>query len=341
MPKRITIHDVAREAECSIATVSLVLNGSGRIGDAMREKVMQVIQRMGYQPNTAGRNLRLQRTDTIGLMFNPSPSRIFKNIFYIEMMEGLEETFYQNGLSLLLGSGREELAAGNLPKFMRTGAVDALILMGHFPEMELDTLLHSRTPVLLLDSFHAHQGVECLTSDGFGGAGQAVDHLAALGHTRIAMLAYDGPEYNIASRISGFRTAVRRHGLSEASCPVVNQFRFNNDFLPEIDRLVDDPHGPTAFICVNDTLAVFVIDYLMGRGVAVPERINVIGFDDDSIARTHHPSLTTVRIESHLLGQKGAEMTMERLKEPALPLRKVILPVQLVARESTGPAPHR
>ncbi len=339
MPKRITIHDVAREAECSIATVSMVLNESGRIGEPMREKVMQVIGRMGYQPNTAGRNLRLQRTDTIGLMFNPSPSRIFKNIFYIEMMEGLEETFYQKGLSLLLGSGREELMEGRLPKFMRTGAVDALILMGQFPESDLEVLLRSRTPVFLLDSFHAHLGVECLTSDGYDGSQQAVDHLVKLGHSRIALLAYDRPEYNIASRISGFTAAVRRHRFTSKSCPVVNKYKINDEFLPAIDRMVADPKGPTAFICINDTMAVFMTDYLLGKGVSVPGQISVVGFDDDVIARDHRPSLTTVRIESHFIGQKGAAMVMDRLRDPKMPLRKVMMPVSLVARESTGPAP--
>jgi DNA-binding LacI/PurR family transcriptional regulator len=339
MPKRITIHDVAREADCSIATVSLVLNGSGRIGEVTREKVNEVIKRMGYQPNTAGRNLRLQRTDTIGLMFNPSPSKIFKNIFYIEMMEGLEETFYQNSLSLLLGSGREELAVGNLPKFMRTGAVDALILMGQFPDNDLEVLLDTRTPVFLLDSFHPHLAVECLTSDGYSGAGKALDHLVDLGHSRIAMLAYDGPEYNIASRISGFQASVRRHGLDPLGCPVINQFKFNDELPAIFDRLLVGPERPTALICINDTLAVYVTDHLMTeRGISVPSQISVIGFDDDSIARQHRPSISTVRIDSHLLGQKGAEMVMERLKDPAMPLRKIILPVEFVARESTGPA---
>ena len=341
MLKRLTIHDVAKAADCSIATVSLVLNGSGRIGPETRERVMKVIQKLGYQPNTAGRNLRLQRTDTIGLMFDPSPSKIFKNIFYIEMMEGMEETFYQNGLSLLLGSGREELAKGNLPKFMRTAAVDALVLMGQFPDNNLEVLLRTRTPVLLLDSFHPHLGVDCLTSDGHSGAGLAVDHLVSLGHTRIAMLAYNGPEYNIAARISGFKASLRRHGLDEALNPVVNDFGFNVELPAKIDAMLAASFArrPTAFICINDTLAAFVADYLLSQGVNVPGRVSVIGFDDDSIARSHRPSLTTVRIDSHKLGQKGAEMVMERLKAPLEPLHKVIMPVELIARESSAAPP--
>ncbi|HTJ79376.1 MAG TPA: LacI family DNA-binding transcriptional regulator [Rariglobus sp.] len=340
MIKRLTIHDVAKEAGCSIATVSLVLNNSGRIGPDTRHRVTEIIKTLGYQPNTSGRNLRLQRTDTIGLMFNPSPSKIFKNIFYIDMMEGLEEKLCQRGFSLLLGSGREELARDNLPKFMRTGAVDALILMGHFPENTLDVLLRTRTPVLLLDSLHPHKEVDCLTSDGFSGASQAVDHLVSIGHTRIAMLSYDILEYhNVMTRIDGFRTAIKRHGLDARINPVVHDFAINEDLPAKIDAMLADPEGPTAFICVNDTLAVYVTDYLMDRGVNVPEHVSVIGFDDDTIARTHQPPLTTVRIDSFFLGAKASELVIERLKAPQEPVRKIIVPVELIVRESTGAPP--
>jgi len=338
MAARFTIKDLAKATNCSIATASSALNGRGRMSAAKRREIIKVAQQWGYQPNVAGRNLRRQRTDIIGLMFHPSPSVIFRNIFYVEVMEGLEEGLAENGFNLLLGSGREELAQGRIPKFMLQGAVDALILLGPFPETTLELLLSFSTPSFQLDSSHDQLAIESLTSDGYGGSLQAVDHLVALGHRRIAMLAYGNPEYNIASRTKGFEAAVRRRGLDAGECPVINQFTLNAELPTLLHSVLNGPKAPTAFLCVNDTLALFVVDYLQSQKLTVPGRISVIGFDDDIPAQQNQ--LTTVRIDKARLGRAGAEMLIERLKNTELPVRKATLPVELIVRASTAQAPN-
>lgn len=337
MPKRITIRDLADAAHCSIATVSIALNGAGRISAAKRREIERLAQTLGYQPNMAGRNLRLRRTDTIGLMFNPSPSAIFKNIFYVEVVEGLEETLYNDGFNLLLGSGRKELAQGQVPKFLLRGSADALILLGYFPDSALELLMNTPTPIFLLDSAHDQLGVDCLTTDGYGGINQAMEHLSSLGHRRIAMLAYDAPDYNIASRVKGFRAALRRFGLQSDECPILNQFKVNEELPAILQRVMRGARKPTAFLCVNDTLAAYLTAHLQRKGISVPEKVSVVGFDDDRLAQENFPPLTTVQIERERLGRTGAEMLLDRLSDPDGPIRKAILPVRLIVRESTAP----
>lgn len=340
MSKRVTIHDLAKAANCSIATISIALNGLGRISPAKRREIQKLAQTMKYQPNDAGRNLRRRRTDTIGLMFNPAPSSIFRNIFYADVMKGLEDTLYKKGYNLLLGSGRDGLAEGEIPKFLSRGSTDALILLGHFPDSELELLLTTTTPVLLLDSASEAVSIDSLTSDGYNGISQAMDHLFALGHRRIGMLAYDGPDYNIANRLKGFHASITRLRLLPQDCPTVNQFKYNEEIHDILPKIMRGKRRPTAFICVNDTLAQYAATFLQGKGLSVPDDVSIVGFDDDLFAKDNVPPLTTLQIDRERIGRVGGDMVFDRLNEPDGPISKAILPVKLITRKSTSAPPR-
>ncbi len=337
MPLRITIKEFARVANCSISTISNAMNGTGRMSPARRNEIRRLASQIGFQPNIAGRNLRLQRTDTIGLLFNPSPSELFKNIFYVEVMEGLEETLYEKDYNLLLGSGRKELAQGQIPKFVLKGGVDLLVLVGPFDDSQLEVLQQSPCPIFLLDSSHDEFPIDSLTTDGHGGLMQAVGYLTELGHRQIAFLAYDLPNYNINLRIKGFQAAARRFGLSDQQAVLIHNFQTNDELFPILQRCLFADQRPTAIICVNDTQAVFVNNALKKLGLNVPRDISLIGFDDDFVVSQQEPPLTTVRIERKGLGSEGAKMILKRLKTPDLPIQKAFQPVTLVVRESTAP----
>jgi len=124
------IKDVAQEAKCSIATVSCVLNNRGRIGKATQKRVREACKKLGYYPSAAGRNLRSRRTESIGILFYPSCAHIFHDVFYSEIMEGLEEELTNANQNLLLAGYDISTQHDDLPKFIREGSVDGVILMG-------------------------------------------------------------------------------------------------------------------------------------------------------------------------------------------------------------------
>src|ERR1700679_2736144 len=152
MDKRVSIFSVAQKAKCSIATVSNVLNDKGRVGPKRRKVVLRAVEELGYQVSSAGRNLRMRKTEMLGLLFYPSCAQIFKNPFYAEIMEGLEEELTRERYHLLLAGYQVSVTNLPVPSFLAQGKVDGMILLGGFPSNIIQSFCRGYTPLLLLDS---------------------------------------------------------------------------------------------------------------------------------------------------------------------------------------------
>src|SRR5476651_837398 len=188
MDKRVSIFAVAQKAKCSIATVSNVLNNKGRVGPKKRKVVLRAVKELGYQASSAGRNLRIRRAEMLVLLFYPSCAQIFKNPFYAEIMEGLEEGLTQQGYHLLLAGYQLSVADSPVPDFLVQGKVDGMILLGRFPSQIIQTFCKASSPLLLLDS-NVESAIDSVISDGFTAEVNVVNHLVSLGHQNILMLA--------------------------------------------------------------------------------------------------------------------------------------------------------
>src|SRR5882724_5516543 len=233
--KPISITDVARECDCSIATVSLVLNGRGKISTKMKKRVIKTAARMGYVPNLAGRSLRSNRTSTIGLFFYPSCGQLFRNVFYAEVMEGLEQRLAEAGYDLLLSSSDFAQADARSVALVSQRRVDAAIMLGAFPFEQVERLARLGAPSLLLDSNLDDLPIDSVTTDGFGGGKAIVDHLYLCGHRRMIMLAYKLDDYNIDLRTRGFLAGMEERGLSTKNA-LIRNFTKNSEFVPELLR---------------------------------------------------------------------------------------------------------
>jgi LacI family transcriptional regulator len=210
--RRISIYAVAQRAKCSIATVSNVLNNKGRVGVAKRKLVLRAALALGYQTNAAGRNLRTRKSEMLGLLFYPSCAAIFKNPFYAEIMEGLEEGLTRAGYHLLLAGYQASVTDFPIPNFLTSRKVDGMILLGRFPTRIIQRLGRLSVPMLLLDS-NVEEPVDSVISDGFSGELTIVHHLVSQGHKSIVMAAYDMEDYNIDLRVQGFLAGLRHCGL--------------------------------------------------------------------------------------------------------------------------------
>lgn len=337
-PKRISITDVARECECSIATVSLVLNGRGKISPATKRRVLRAAARLGYVPNLAGRSLRSQRTNAIGLFFYPSCAGLFRNVFYAEIMESLEQHLSVAGYDLLLCGGDFSREDARPIALMRQRRIDAAIMLGAFPFKLVERLSHIGVPLLLLDSNLDDLPIDSVTSDGFSAGRMIVDHLSQRGHRRMLMLAYDLDDYNIDLRVRGFLAGLEERGLPTQHA-VLRNFKTNDEGLPALMRRLKGAAAPTAIVCVNDTLAMFMCQRVREAGYKVPADVSFVGYDDDIYARENIPPLTTIAVNKADLGRTGAECLLRRLREAGAPVSKARLPVQLIERDSTNRAP--
>ncbi|MDR0532992.1 MAG: LacI family transcriptional regulator [Verrucomicrobiales bacterium] len=345
MATRPSIFEVARQSNCSIATVSNVLNNKGRVSKEKRKKILQVVAKLGYQVNSVGRNLRIRRTETFGLLFYPSCAEIFKNPFYAEVMQGLEAQLTRVGYHLLLAGYETSTTNSPIPNFLLSGKVDGMILLGRFPSEIIQVFHERKTPLLLLDA-NVEWPVDSIVSDGFSAGLQIVKHLADKGHRRIVMMAYEWEDYNIDLRIQGFLSGLQEQGLpgDEKSVirhpgddqSVTRQGTSHDAMYQSLKERLKGPNAPTALVAVNDTLAIDMVHRLLRDGIRVPEQLSVVGYDDDEMAQNLVPALTTIRVNKQELGRVGAELILKRATQPKTPVSKLRLPVELVERGSVA-----
>jgi len=333
MSENASIFSVAKRAKCSIATVSNVLNAKGRVGTPMRKAVLKAVRELGYQPNSVGRSLRMRRTETLGLLFYPSCAQIFRNPFYAEVMEGLEETLLNTGYHLLLAGYEASVRASEVPDFVQRGKVDGMILLGAFPEKIIHNFCELSTPLVLLDS-NVEWPVDSVVSDGFSAEVKIVAQLAEYGHREIVMLAYDMEDYNIDLRIKGFRAGLQKCGLRSGASVVIQRGVSHDEIYNAFKTRLQSANPPTAAVTVNDTLAIEIMERLVRDGIGIPEQVSIVGYDDDAFSASANPPLSTIRVEKKKLGQIGAKLILERIETPNRPVAKLTLPTELVIRES-------
>lgn len=328
------LKDIADLLGCSVATVSNAINGRGRMSEEMRQRILDKCAELNFVPNSAGRSLRLQRSDAVGVIYAPSFAELFGNVFYARIMEGLAETFGNAGLDLILGN---RMDPDGVPSIVRQGKVDALVVLaGVFSAEAYRSLHHCPVPICLVDGRDESLEADTLTSDGFGGGRQVAEHLLSKGHREVRMVAYRSPLYNIEQRIAGFLFGLRSAGLDAGEDEVIIRVDDNPHAVDELKRQLTGRNPPTGVFVVNDTFAVDVIGALTEAGFRVPQDVSVVGFDDDPIAARSIPPLTTVGLGKRDFGAESAKMVLHRLAHPeAAPVQQVY-PTRLVVRDSVA-----
>lgn len=335
MNPRISIFAVAQKANCSIATVSNVLNNKGRVGAAKRRVVLRAAEALGYQTNAAGRNLRMRKSEMIGLLFYPSCAAIFRNPFYAEIMEGLEERLTHERYHLLLAGYNASVGDSPVPDFLIRGKVDGMILLGPFPSKVIQDFSQAPSPTLFLDS-NVEWPIDSVISDGFSAEISVVNHLVAKGHRNIVMLAYQMEDYNIDLRVQGFLTGLAQRGLPGDADAVIRKWILDEDIYMALRERLKGPNPPTAVVAINDTQAYAMIKKLREDGFRVPEQVSIVGYDDDTFSIDGRPFLSTVRVNKKELGVVGAELILKRVTSPMSPVVKIRLPVEFISRESVA-----
>lgn len=350
--RRPSITDVARAAGVSVGTVSNVLNRPDRVADATRDRVLGVIERLGFVRNASARQLRSGTITTIGAVVLD-----LGNPFFTEIARGIEDRLAEDDLTLMLASSDSdpEREARYLRLFAEHGVRGILATPSQdgpaddgsgnpgTARSSVERLLPLRAqgiPVVLLDATSPVPELSSVAVDDVTGAALALDHLLDRGHQRIAFL--NGPPTlrQCADRRAGVLVALERRGLDPAQVlvdvPVDNLTADDGDLAVRAMLAgVDPTDRPTAMFCVNDLTALGVLRALRDLGVAVPEQMAVVGYDDVSFASMLATPLTSVRQPTHALGWTAADLLLRvGLGEP----EHVVFEPELVVRRSSGPA---
>lgn len=314
--RRSTIATVADAARVSISTVSLVMNGKGPVADETRQRVLSAAERLGYVPTRAAQHLAGQRTGNVGFVLREDHFTRSEP-FYTRIFLGTEFEARHRNLYVLLTTIPAAYTPGrDTPRFLRERSVDGLVVAGKVDPAFLDEVAGTGLPVVLVD--FAYGGLPAITLDNAGGAREAVAHLVARGHTRVAFVGADLAHPSLAERYAGYRSALADAGLAEDAALVFTA----DDLAPTRllgqrlgRRLLDASPRPTAVFCANDALALGVLDAARAASVAVPGALAVAGFDDVEGAVEAVPPLTTVRVFKEQIGEIALRTLAEALAD--------------------------
>jgi LacI family transcriptional regulator len=330
------IDDVARTAGVSTATVSRVLNKPESVREPLRTRVLRAVSQLGYVPHAGARALKLQRSGTVGAVFPTIDNAIFA-----KAIDALQQRLADAGLQLLIATSgyNPETEAQQALNLVTRGA-DALVLVGAGQSPELLQRLRQRElPTVHTMVFPPPPGVVCVGFDNARAMGHAVRYLLDLGHRRIAMLAGISSRNDRASaRIAGVRQALKKAGLSLAPQQLVERPYGLTEARDGLRVLMQAKPRPTAIVCGNDVLAMGALLEAHKLGLAVPQDLSIIGFDDLEMARHIHPSLTTLHVPTQLLWHTVAERVIAALAQAPVQAATEV-EVELLVCEPTGAAP--
>jgi LacI family transcriptional regulator len=329
---RVTIGQVAERAGVSISTVSRVLNDLDRVHPQTRQRVLTVVRELRYQPSALARGLAIQRTQMLGFVI-PTLS----DPFYLDIVRGVEEAAAAASHNLLVVSQFSARDDRRYLQLFDQRQVDGMVLVGvAVPPEELARLAAQGFPVAVLQQ-EVGDGVFTFLADNYGGARDLAEHLLGLGYRHIAYIAGSDHTPDNAERLRGLKDALAAHGLSLPEACVAQGDYSRKSGYRAMQRLLAQGPRPEAVFAANDQMALDAVLAIRDHGLRVPEDVAVVGFDDISLAAYVTPPLTTVRQPAFDLGYRAARAVLGALQEPVAPQR-VVLPTQLVVRQSCGSA---
>jgi LacI family transcriptional regulator, repressor for deo operon, udp, cdd, tsx, nupC, and nupG len=324
------IKDVAEKLGMSVATVSRAVSKPDRVNAETRQRVLAAVEKLGYKPNVIARSLRQGQSKSL-LMITPTHSQ-----FFIDIYVGAEAAAREMGFTTLLacdeGNTERELAYFDQ---VLSGRADGIISLTGFVPSAFAPGKRSLPPfVAALEPLEGHN-TPVVRIDHRSGAYVATRHLIDLGHRRIGHISGHRRAASSAHRLAGYKDALSSAGIAFDSGLVQPGDFSVKSGEAAMTQLLRLSTPPTAVFAANDEMAIGAMIVARRQGLAVPEKLSVVGFDDQSLAAINNPPLTTVSVPRQEIGRRAAQELINVLNGKP-PAGEVVMRTQLIERESTA-----
>lgn len=342
--KQATLYDIAATTGVTAMTVSRVINRSGYVSEETRTKVLRAIKDLNYRQNGLARNLKRQRTETIGLVLGD-----ISNPYATELARAVRQFAAAHGYNLFIciseHSADEDIAAFNA---LTSHSVDGLIVATRSNargDEHLRGIADASVPVVVIGRDFQHESVDFIAADNLHGGFEATQHLIDLGHERIGFIGAALTAKTKLKRLQGYLNALEQHnlevderlitgrGAAEADIPGYSTEEMGYEGMK---RLLSLKNRPTAVFARNDFTAIGAMTAVQEAALKIPDDVAIVGFDDIPLAVHTTPPLTTIRQPMRLQGQLAAELLLKRIESDEPPERSErILNCDLIVRQST------
>jgi DNA-binding LacI/PurR family transcriptional regulator len=330
----VTIKDIAKLLGISKSTVSRALSEHSDVNIETRKKILEVAQKMNYQPNTIALNLKQQRTNTIGVIIPETMNR-----FFSKAIAGIQRIANLAGYNIIICQSDESLLAEkNNLRSLIAARVDGILIsvseetdrIDHF-----DSLLQKQIPVVFFDRIVQDLHTSKVVTDNYEVALEGTEHLIEQGCKRIAWISGPPHLYNSKNRLRGYEYALQKHGLEVRPEYIVNS-HFKGGNVEEYTRyLLDLPQPPDGIFAINDYAAIEMIHIIKKRGLQVPKDIAILGFNNEHIGKFIEPTLSTIDLSAYDMGSAAAEVLIDQIKDNGRPVQKKLIKSSLIVRESS------
>lgn len=323
-----TSHDVARAAGVSQPTVSRALRGDPRVAVATQERIREVAQRLGYVLSDRGRSLATRRTGRIGVVVED-----LDNPFYLELLARLHERLEREGARMIVFA--PGLRDPERVEHLADGSIDGVILTTTRLDSPLPSqLIEHGFPFVLLNRVVEDVEADCCSGDNFAGGVAAAMAILEHGHREIGAIFGPSDTSTARDRKEGFRSALADNGAPlDPALTRGGAQRFADGHRHMLD-LLDGRRRPSAIFCVNDVVGIGAINAAFSRGLAVPDDLSLVGFDDLAMTSWEAFRLTTVRQDIRRMGEVAIDLLLDRIADPGREARRVVVPAELVPRST-------
>ena len=335
-----TLRDIAAIAGISVSGVSMALQGHPRIGEETKQRVTEIARELGYVPSAAGRALRAQKAGAVSLIVPNTSSHVFGHFYFMHVLTGLTGVANERDYQVSISTNPDELdGMAAYERVIRARSVDgAIVTSASVTDGNIARLVASGLPVVLLGRFPYLPDAVSVGIDDVAAATAATDHLITV-HDRSRIVHVTGPLDHQTSidRRDGFLAAVRNHGVD--GVVIEGDFSEAAGTAAALEILAQHPSSDAVF-AANDEMAYGAMTALASAGRDVPAQVSIMGFDDFGLSRVTTPAITTM----HVPAERMARLATERLFAlvDGLPVEDahLVLPVELVVRESCGCRSH-
>jgi LacI family transcriptional regulator/LacI family purine nucleotide synthesis repressor len=330
------IYDIAQEAGVSIATVSKAFKQGSDIGETTRQKILKIAEKNNYAPNSVARSLTTNESQLIGVFFNSSLDEGLHNMFFQEVIFGMERKLGPAGYDYVYFSD-QKWHDNNRYDYLgkcKDRLVDGAILLGVSQSERMQALLESDLPVVLIDLQVNNEFTTYVRSKHKQAAREVVDYLYNKGHEKIGIITGPTDINPIGNRLEGYQEMVEEFNLPQRESWLVETNFKEADGFAAMEKLINLDDRPTAVFCQSDALAIGALKAVKEAGLSVPEDFSLVGFDNIELSQYVEPALTTVGQHSYRIGEEAVEQLLKMVRSSETGVEPVELETELIERES-------